>query len=80
MLGGHSRHTMMAKCLSDAVDQTSLYVAIVLPKAQNISTHYTSDVTPDYLDIMSLFSSFMYCVHICCFYVILYILSVLTQK
>ena len=38
-------------------------VAIVLPKAQNISTQYTSDVTPDYLDILSLFSSFMYCVH-----------------
>jgi hypothetical protein len=35
-------------------------VAIVLPKAQNISTQYTSDVTPDYLDIMSLFSLFMY--------------------
>jgi hypothetical protein len=25
----------------------NLFVAIVLPKAQNISTHYTSDVTPD---------------------------------
>ncbi len=55
-------------------------VAIVLPKAQNISTHYTSDVTPDYLDIMSLFSSFMYFVHVCYSFVNIVKTSVLTRK